>query len=164
MTAATNVSYHGSHSHREPVENLDQSQSDLFSRRLRRGAAMPADAVSELLPRPAARSIGNAGGLELLLELSELALERAQLRCLRVQLVVGDGVVHLLCAGRRTGEATRAGSRGVHTRLDRRRRTRLEAAQGFVAAERALDGGDALVKFSRVIEQLDVGGGLRDGS
>src|SRR5438105_1316979 len=31
MTAATNASRHGSHSHRERVENLDQNESDVKS-------------------------------------------------------------------------------------------------------------------------------------
>jgi hypothetical protein len=46
----------------------------------------------------------------LLFEPSQFAFERAPLRRLRVQLVVGDGVVHLLRARRRAGEAARTGN------------------------------------------------------
>src|SRR5262252_4144924 len=49
-----------------------------------------------LLSRPPPRRVRHAGGLELLLEPSQFAFESAQLRRLRVELVVGDRVVHLL--------------------------------------------------------------------
>src|SRR5262249_2416639 len=109
-----------------------------------------------LLSGPPPGRVRHAGGLELLLEPSQFGLESAQLRRLRVELVVGDRVVHLLRARRRPGEAARTGSGRVDTRLNRRRRTGLEAAQGFVAAESALDVGDAPIELRRVVQQRGV--------
>src|SRR5262249_27607165 len=70
----------------------------------------------------------------------------------------------LLRARRRAGEAACTGGGRVHTRLNRRRRTGLEAAQGFVAAERALDFRDAPIEPGRFVQQLDISGRVRDRS